>query len=85
MKKLIFWGAAALLAAVSCNKELENTTPVLPEGDRVSFVATVDGAETKTVMGDIDDDAIPSFWNGNERIWILDPRTEDDVLNEGWK
>lgn len=85
MKKLIFWGAAALLAAVSCNKELENTTPVLPEGDRVSFVATVDGAETKTVMGDIDNNTVASYWNGNERIWVLDPRVEDEVLNEGWK
>ena len=85
MKKILFWGAAALLAAVSCNKELENTTPVLPEGDRVSFVATVDGAETKTVMGDLANDAIPSFWNGNERIWILDPHFDKGVLNEGWK
>ena len=85
MKKILFWGAAALLAAVSCNKELENTTPVLPEGDRVSFVATVDGAETKTVMGDIDNNTVASYWNGNERIWVLDPRVEDEVLNEGWK
>lgn len=85
MKKLIFWGAAALLAAVSCNKELENTTPVLPEGDRVSFVATVDGAETKTVMGDIANGEVASYWNGTERIWILDPHTENDVLIEGWK
>lgn len=85
MKKLIFWGAAALLAAVSCNKELENTTPVLPEGDRVSFVATVDGAETKTVMGDLDNDKVASYWDGTETIWILDPQTDNGVLNEGWK
>ena len=85
MKKLIFWGAAALLAAVSCNKELENTTPVLPEGDRVSFVATVDGAETKTVMGDIANDEVASYWDGTEKIWILDPHIVNDALNEGWK
>lgn len=74
MKKLIFWGAAALLAAVSCNKELENTTPVLPEGDRVSFVATVDGAETKTVMGDIDvkGEKAVALWDGIEAIRVLD-------------
>lgn len=74
MKKILFWGAAALLAAVSCNKELENTTPVLPEGDRVSFVATVDGAETKTVMGDIDvkGKSAESLWDGIEAIRVLD-------------
>ena len=85
MRKLLFWGAAALLAAVSCNKELENTTPVLPEGDRVSFVATVDGAATKTVMGDLANDEVASYWDGTERIWILDPHIENDALNEGWK
>lgn len=85
MKKILFWGAAALLAAVSCNKELENTTPVLPEGDRVSFVATVDGAATKTVMGDLANDEVASYWDGTETIWILDPQTDNGVLNEGWK
>ena len=84
MKKILFWGAAALLAAVSCNKELENTTPVLPEGDRVSFVATVDGAETKTVMGDIDvkGKSAESLWDGIEAIRVLDGTVSKEFKSE---
>lgn len=84
MRKLLFWGAAALLAAVSCNKELENTTPVLPEGDRVSFVATVDGAATKTVMGEIDvkGKSAESLWDGIEAIRVLDGSVSKEFTSE---
>ncbi len=75
MRKLLFWSAVTLFAAVSCNKEIE--TPVVPENNAPeSFVATVDGgAATKTVMGDaVEEDGktkYTQFWNGDEEIIVF--------------
>ncbi len=73
MKKILFWSAVALMAAVSCNRELE--TPIVPENNSPkSFVATVDGGQdTKTVMGEISTDTKKAamFWNGTEQIRVL--------------
>ncbi len=69
MKKILFWSAVTLFAAVSCNKELENT-PVT-EGETVSFIATVDGPETKTVLGSDD----TPMWAGEESITVHDGTT----------
>ncbi len=66
MKKILFWSVLAMMAAVSCNKELENNTPEAPETEPVTFIATVDGAETKTILGT---DRTP-MWAGEESITI---------------
>ena len=65
MKKILFWSAVTVLAAVSCNK-IENDAPV-QESNVPEFVATVDGADTKTVL-----DGMKSYWNGIEGIRVLD-------------
>ncbi len=67
MKKILFWAALSLAAVVSCNKELENETPAVQDGGLMSFVATVDGADTKTVL-----DGVKNYWNGTEQIRVFD-------------
>ena len=47
--------AVAMLAAVSCNKEINNIDPVTPGTDAVVYTAYVDGAETKTSLGAYDE------------------------------
>ena len=64
MKKNLFVVAAvALLAAVSCNKELPQDHPV---GESVTFEAMVDGADTRTVL-----DGKVSKWSGEEWIQVV--------------
>jgi len=65
MKKILFWSAVTILAAVSCNK-IENDTPA-GESNMPSFIASVDGADTKTVI-----DGKKSYWDGTEGIRVLD-------------
>ncbi len=50
MKKILFFAVATLIAAVSCNKELENNGLSTPAGEGTTLVAIVDGGETKTVL-----------------------------------
>ncbi len=64
MKKMFFWAALAIMTAVSCNKEIE--TPAVSEN--VKFIATVDGAETKTVLGA----EYTPMWTGTEKIAVFD-------------
>lgn len=68
--------AVAMLAAVSCNKEINNIDPVTPGADAVVYTAYVDGAETKTVLGDdyIEDGKVKTTakWSGEELITIHD-------------
>ncbi len=74
MKKILFWSAVTLFAAVSCNKELENGTPAFSGADNApaSFTATVDGGQdTRTVLGDKDGDKVPVLWDGKEQIRVL--------------
>ncbi len=71
MRKLLFWSALTMMAAVSCNKELENETPAAPAAETVTFIATVDGTGTKTVLGS---DYTP-MWSGEESITIHDGTT----------
>ena len=65
--------AVAMLAAVSCNKEINNIDPVTPGADAVVYTAYVDGAETKTVLGNDEDESspTPALWSGNEWIQIV--------------
>lgn len=65
MKKILFWAAVTILAAVSCNK-IENDAPA-QQSNVPSFVASVDGANTKTII-----DGMKSYWNGTEGIRVLD-------------
>lgn len=65
MKKILFWAAVTILAAVSCNK-IENDAPA-QQSNVPSFVASVDGADTKTVI-----DGMKSYWDGTEGIRVLD-------------
>lgn len=71
MKRILFWSAVIALAAVSCNK-IENDVTV-NESNVPSFVASVDGADTKSVL-----DGRKSYWDGNEGIRVL-----DGVLSNG--
>ena len=82
--------AVAMFAAMSCAKEIvqDNQQAGMPDNDALTFVASVDGAddasETKSVL-----DGLKSYWDGEEKIWILDPRNETNdegpFLNTGWK
>ena len=82
--------AVAMFAAMSCAKEIvqDNQQAGMPDNDALTFVARVDGAddasETKSVL-----DGLKSYWDGEEKIWILDPRNETNdegpFLNTGWK
>ena len=65
MKKILFLAAVTILAAVSCNK-IENDAPA-QQSNVPSFVASVDGADTKTVI-----DGMKSYWNGTEGIRVFD-------------
>ena len=68
MKKILFWSAVAILSAVSCNK-VEMDVPVQESSNVPYFEASVDGADTKTV---IDGEAKVSYWNGTEGIRVFD-------------
>ena len=64
MKKNLFMVAAvALLAAVSCNKELPQEQ--VPAGETVTFEASVDGADTKVAL-----DGKVSAWENGDKITI---------------
>ena len=65
MKKILFLSAVAMIAAASCNK-IENDVPV-QESEFPAFVASVDGADTKTVL-----DGKKSYWDGTEGIRVFD-------------
>lgn len=64
--------AVAMLAAVSCNKEINNIDPVTPGVDAVVYTAYVDGAETKTSLGAYDEvnDKTAAQWDANDQITI---------------
>lgn len=64
--------AVAMLAAVSCNKEINNIDPVTPGADAVVYTAYVDGAETKTSLGAYDEvnDKTAAQWDANDQITI---------------
>lgn len=64
--------AVAMLAAVSCNKEINNIDPVTPGADAVVYTAYVDGAETKTSLGAYDEvnDKTAAQWDANDKITI---------------
>lgn len=76
MKKILFLAAVTILAAVSCNKIEEEGANTFEPSNVPSFVASVDGADTKTVI-----DGMKSYWNGLERIWVLNGKSGD----LGWK
>lgn len=63
---------ATVLAAVSCNKEINNIDPVLPETETVAYTAYVDGAETKTSLGEYDEvnDKTSAVWNADDAITV---------------
>lgn len=65
MKRILYLAAVTILAAVSCNK-IENDAPA-QQSNVPSFVASVDGANTKTVI-----DGMKSYWDGTEGIRVLD-------------
>lgn len=68
MKKILFLSAVAILSAVSCNK-FDVDAPVQESSNVPYFEASVDGADTKTV---IDGEAKVSYWNGTEGIRVFD-------------
>lgn len=82
--------AVAMFAAMSCAKEIvqDNQQAGMPDNDALTFVASVDGAddasESKSVL-----DGLMSYWDGEEKIWILDPRNETNgevtSFNASWK
>ena len=67
MKKILFLAAVTILAAVSCNKIEEEGANTFEPSNVPSFVASVDGADTKTVI-----DGMKSYWDGTEGIRVFD-------------
>ena len=69
MKKILFWAAVTILAAVSCNKIEEGGAITFEPSNVPTFVASVDGAdtETKTIIKEN-----MSYWNGTEEIRVFD-------------
>ena len=71
--------AVAMLAAVSCNKEINNIDPVTPGTDAVVYTAYVDGAETKTYLGKTTGEGISkqtaALWAVNDAITIHNGET----------
>lgn len=66
--------AVAMLAAVSCNKEITNVEPIAPETDAVVYTAYVDGAVTKTILGETTGEGVgkttAALWVENDEITI---------------
>lgn len=66
--------AVAMLAALSCNKEINNIDPVTPDADAVVYTAYVDGAETKTSLGATTGEGegkkTEAQWDANDQITI---------------
>ena len=58
--------AVALMALVSCNKEVTPSEENAPVGEIVTFEASVDGADTKTVL-----EGKVSKWSGEEWIQVV--------------
>ncbi len=80
MKKILFWAAVTILAAVSCNKIEEEGAPTFEPSNVPSFVASVDGADTKTVIvveGEGEDAVTKSYWNGTESIRVFDGKLKN--------
>ena len=75
MKKILFWSAVAMFAAVSCNT-IDIDAPVA-ESNVPSFTASVDGAETKTVI-----DGKKSYWDGTEGIRVFDGKVANGKVYE---
>jgi len=77
--------AVAMFAAASCTQELENKVPEAVE-ETVVFTASVDGAETKAVLGVNGEGKKVSNWVSGDAITILngtagfDFTTEDEGL-----
>lgn len=71
--------AVAMLAAVSCNKEITNVDPVTPEADAVVYTAYVDGAQTKTYLGETTGEGnskqTAALWAANDAITIHNGET----------
>lgn len=68
MKKIysIFFAAAGLFAAASCQKEVSNPEIDAPKGDVITITATTD-AETKTTL-----DGFNTLWAANDMISVFD-------------
>lgn len=75
MKKILFWSAVAMFAAVSCNT-IDIDAPV-DESNVPSFTASVDGAETKTLI-----DGKKSYWDGTEGIRVFDGKVANGKVYE---
>lgn len=71
--------AVAMLAAVSCNKEINNIDPVTPGADAVVYTAYVDGAETKTYLGGTTGEGVSkqtaALWAADDAITIHNGET----------
>ena len=82
--------AVTMFAAVSCAKEIvqDNQQAEMPSKDAMTFVASVDGADAVSGSKSVLDGQV-SYWKGEEKIWILDPREETNdegtFLNTAWK
>ena len=83
MKKNLFMVAAvALMALVSCNKEVTPSEEIAPVGETVTFEASVDGADTKVALN-----GTMSNWENGDKITIHngDDGYEFATTDEGTK
>lgn len=63
--------ALAVMAAASCNKELQEV-PQNSDKEIVKFTAFVDGADTKTELGESADGKRAALWSAGDTIAVLD-------------
>ncbi len=63
--------ALAVMAAASCNKELQEV-PQNSDKEIVKFTAFVDGADTKTELGESADGKRAALWSAGDNIAVLD-------------
>ncbi len=73
MKKIysyLFAAVAIILAAVACNKEIQNNEPLQPVGETITFLANTE-VPTKTVLEGNPTDGFQTKWKGREFISII--------------
>ena len=78
MKRKIYF-SILLMAALSCSREtmIEDTSSLIPDGERLSFVADLDN----TVKSHFADDGTTLEWDTTDRVYVSSAHAEDGEGN----
>ena len=80
MRKVLYFAATAAILC-SCGREIESETPVVPDGELVSF--SVDMPFTKTALGPKEGNGWPNHWSAGDVIVVngvaSEPLTEAEA------